>query len=505
MKKFITAITGMLMFWSCSNFDEINTNPNTPTQVSPSLLCTNIILSVAKYQGRDAKEYISDNALPKYVGYANEGQLGTQYNLITNSSFDRMTILPDIDKMLEFSKGDPAENSYKGVAHFIRAYTFYLLTMKMGDIPYSEANLGNQGNYKPKYDLQKEVFIGILEELEQASMDFSQGSSFQGDPTIFQGNPTKWKRACNAFELKVLMSLSAKVNDADLKIKQRFAAIVAENVLLESASDYFGLDYNTVNTHPLYSTNDMFTARTLLSTIVVDNLKILNDKRLFYFGEPSAAQLTAGHTAQDADSYVGVKTSLDYGLMNSNYTKGLYSKINLRYQTKQNSEPRRMLTYAEQEFILAEARIKGWISTSSAKEYYENGTKAALTNMMNTDASYAHGNPITINDITTYFTGAAAFATDQDSQLKQIWMQRYLLNFLVDSETAYFEYRRNKYPDFEIDPATNLNVNSPTNLPIRYLYPSSELNYNSVNLTEALNRQYEGYDEINKTMWLLAN
>ncbi|WP_417941240.1 SusD/RagB family nutrient-binding outer membrane lipoprotein [Flavobacterium sp. RS13.1] len=505
MKKIIVAITGMLMFSSCSNFDEINTNPNTPTQVSASLLATNVILSIAKYQGSDAKEYISENALPKYVGYANEGQLGTQYNLIANSSFNKMTIFPDIDKMVLAAQGSPAENSYKGIGHFIRAYTFYLLTMKMGDIPYSETNLGLQGNYKPKYDSQKEVFMGILTELEQASIEFSKGATFDGDPTIFKGNPLRWRRACNAFELKILMTLSGKENDADLKIKEKFARIVNENILLQDDSDYFGLEYNSVNLHPLYSTNDMFTGRTILSDIVVDNLKRLNDKRLFYFGEPSADQIAKGFSQNDFMAYTGVKTSLDYGLMNANYAAGKYSKINLRYQTKQNSDPRRLLTYAEQELILAEARIKGWITTSSAKVYYENGVKAALKNVMSTDATFAHGNPIMQNDIDTYFTGEAAFAEDAATQLKQIWMQRYLLNFLVDGETSYFEYRRNKYPDFNIDPSTNLNVNSPASMPVRYLYPSSELNYNSQNLMEALNRQFGGYDEINKTMWLLAN
>lgn len=37
MKKIITAIAGILILAGCSNFDEINTNPNTPTQVSASL------------------------------------------------------------------------------------------------------------------------------------------------------------------------------------------------------------------------------------------------------------------------------------------------------------------------------------------------------------------------------------------------------------------------------------------------------------------------------------
>jgi hypothetical protein len=505
MKKIIGAIAGMLMFTGCSNFDDINTNPNTPTEVSASLLCTNIVLSITKYQGADSKAYISDNALPKYVAYANEGQLGTQYNFIANSSFGSMTILPDIDKMLQFAQDDPAENSYKGVAHFVRAYTFYLLTMKMGDIPYSEANQGASGNFKPKYDTQKEVFIGILNELEQASASFAQGTAFTGDPTPFAGNPLKWQRAVNAFELKVLMSLSSKAADTDLRIPQRFAAVVNADRLLENAGQYFGLEYNSVSRHPLYSTNDMFTGRTILSTTVVNNLKTLNDKRLYYFAEPAQAQTIAGVPATSPNAYVGVNTAIDYAGLNSTYATGTYSKINLKYQTDQASEPRRMLTYAEQQLILAEARIRGWISTGTAQQYYESGIKAALTNAMNTNATYAHGNAITQSDIDGYFTGEAAFAATQDAQLKQIWLQRYLLNFLMDADTSYFEYRRTAYPVLATDPATSLNVNNPGAMPVRYLYPASELTYNSENLMEALNRQYGGYDEINKVMWLLAN
>ncbi|MFP9115944.1 SusD/RagB family nutrient-binding outer membrane lipoprotein [Flavobacterium sp. RHBU_3] len=505
MKKIVGAIAGMLMFTGCSNFEDINTNPNTPTQVSASLLCTNIILSVNKYQGADAKAYISDNALPKYVAYANEGQLGTQYNFISNASFGSMTILPDIDKMLEAAQGSPSEDSYKGVAHFIRAYTFYLLTMKMGDIPYSEANQGSIGNFKPKYDGQKEVFIGILNELEAASASFASGATFAGDPTPFAGDPVKWQRAVNAFELKVLMTLSSKTGDADLQIQQRFAAVVNTNMLLENAGQYLGLEYNSVSKHPLYSTNDMFTGRTVLSTTIVNNLKMLNDKRLFYFGEPAEAQTIAGVAATNPDAYVGVNTAIDYAGLNATFATGTYSKINLRYQLDQASEPRRMLTYAEQQLILAEARIRGWISTGTAQQYYESGVKAALTNLMNTNATYAHGNAITQADIDGYFTGQAAFAANQDDQLKQIWLQRYLLNFLMDADTSYFEYRRTGYPVLEIDPATSLNVNSPGSVPVRYLYPSSELTYNSDNLMEALNSQYGGYDEINKLMWLLSN
>ncbi|WP_300602086.1 SusD/RagB family nutrient-binding outer membrane lipoprotein [Niabella sp.] len=102
-----------------------------------------------------------------------------------------------------------------------------------------------------------------------------------------------------------------------------------------------------------------------------------------------------------------------------------------------------------------------------------------------------------------YFTGEAAFKSTPDDQLKQIWAQRYLLNFMQDPQTAFFEYRRTKFPEFPVNPATSLNENNKNAIPVRWLYPSSEVNYNKANLVEALNRQYGGVDEVNKVMWLL--
>ena len=122
---------------------------------------------------------------------------------------------------------------------------------------------------------------------------------------------------------------------------------------------------------------------------------------------------------------------------------------------------------------------------------------------MATKAEYAHGKAITQSYIDNYFTGDAEFKGSTNEQLKQIWMQRYILNFMQEAQSSFFEYRRNNYPDFPINPETSLNENNKNGLPMRWLYPSSETNYNRDNLKIALDKQYEGYDEINKLMWLL--
>jgi len=500
--KNISIILWIGIFAGCSNFEEINTNPDAITKSSAAMQCTGVILSNLAFGG-EAQSYLTTNALSKYIGYVNEIQMAEQYNGITNGYFDGMTVLPNIDQMVEYAAGTTTENSYRGVAKFMRAYLFYRLTMEMGDIPYTEAGQGMSNNYTPKYDAQKDVLIGILEELKEADAYFATGRDFTGDPTPYNGDPTKWRRASNAFALKVLMSLSAKESDASLNIKGRFAEIVNGGNLLEESTGFLGLNYNSVQKHPLWSTRDLFTSRTLLSSLFVDELKLLNDRRLFYYAEPDKLQLNAGKTESDFDAYTGPDVSRDYTSLTNEFLNNQYSALNLRYLNDPACEPRMLVTYAEQELILAEARILNWITTGTAENYYKEGVKSALKAQMNTDGSYAHGMAITQAYIDNYFTGEAAFKATPAEQLKQIWFQRYILNFMQDPETSYFEYRRTKFPVFPINPSTNLNLNNPNAIPMRWMYPTSETNYNRANLIEALKNQYDGSDEINKLMWVL--
>lgn len=496
-------LCSVVILASCNKFEDINTNPNATEKVNASLLATNIILQNLKFQGRDAKAYLSDNGIAKYIAYGNESILSTQYNYLGATDFGPMTMVPNAVSMLAYAKDGPMEDSYKGLAAFSRAFMFYRLTMEVGDIPYSATGEGADGNIRPKYDTQEQVFKGILDELKDADTFFSQGVAFDGDPTPYDGDPDKWRRATNAFALKVLMSLAAKADDGNLNIKDRFAAIVNSGYLMEPNSGFLGLVYSSTNPHPLSGTNDLFTSRTIISNLVMNNLKRLDDRRLFYFADPAKSKIADALSESDTAAYVGADVSEDYNDITANLVADKYSLINSRYLKVQAGDPRIMVCYAEQQLILAEARIRGWITTGSAEDYYQSGVKAALEVYMQVDPAFTHGMPITQDYIAGYFTGEAAFKSNPEDQLKQIWMQRYLLNFMQDPITTFFLYRRTGYPVFPVNPATSLNINDKNAIPLRWLYPSSELNYNKENLIEALNRQYDGVDEINKKMWLV--
>lgn len=495
-------LLGAIFLASCNKFDAINTNPNATEKVNASLLATKIILQNLKFQGRDAKAFLSDNGLAKYIAYGNESMLSSQYNYLGAADFTPMTIIPNINSMLDYAKGSSMESSYQGLAKFSSAFMFYYLTMEVGDIPYSQTGAGASGEIKPKYDSQEDVFKGILDDLKQADAFFAKGVKFDGDPTPYNGDPDKWRRATNSFALKVLMSLSNKAGDANLNVKGRFADIVNAGEILQPNTGFLGLVYSSTNPHPLSGTNDLFTSRTIVSHLVLSNLKDLNDRRLFYFADPAKSLIAQGLQQSDTAAYAGAFVGDDYNTITANLIADKYSLLNSRYLKVQAGDPRIMVSYGEQQLILAEASLLGWI-TGDAQSFYQSGVKAVLARYISVDPSFAHGMPMTQSYIDSYFTGDAAFKTDQNEQLQQIWLQRYLLNFMQDPISAFFDQRRTGYPVFPINPETSLNVNDKNAIPVRWLYPSSELNYNKQNLIDALNSQYGGVDEINNKMWLL--
>ena len=53
-----------------------------------------------------------------------------------------------------------------------------------------------------------------------------------------------------------------------------------------------------------------------------------------------------------------------------------------------------------------------------------------------------------------------------------------------------------------INPNTNLNTEK-DKIPTRWMYPEAEFSYNPDNANEAVQRQYNGSDDVNKLMWIL--
>lgn len=84
------------------------------------------------------------------------------------------------------------------------------------------------------------------------------------------------------------------------------------------------------------------------------------------------------------------------------------------------------------------------------------------------------------------------------SGLKQIREQKYVSLFQNSGYQAFFEQRRTGIPEFSVGEG-----NANGRIPLRWMYPTREKQYNEANLKAALQSQFNGSDDINDVMWLV--
>lgn len=508
MKKYYSYLLFFLlcMLTACSEFDSINTNPDATTKVKPWLLATGQLKDMM-WISLD-RDYFQHNTLSKHISLV-EHQDDIQYNRLWRAGFGAYQNLTNCFKMVEMAE-NVDKDAYQALAKFIIAYRLYHISLSLGDIPYSEAFKGEQGIVKPKYDTQKDVMIQILEDLDKAYTLFSNTKGKLEGDIIFNGDLQKWKKTVTAMQLKVLISLSKKESDADMNIKQRFANIVSNQDLMESNADNFQLTYGTEASKicPLYKTKNLLTHYIMISDIVIDTLRKYDDYRLFYYGKPSKVKLEKGHTADDWDAYTKTNPVGNFTDLSKSYSSGDHTGINLRYTEVETGEPLIRLGYAQQNFILAEACLRGWIS-GNANDYYLKGIKASMKFIVDNtpnEKKYHNGRPMTDTYIASFLANpdlqltlsSASFEKD----LNKVITQKYLTAFMQHPWESYYEYRRTGYPRLPINPATNLNTD-PNKMPMRWMYEQAELDFNRSSYDEAIKRQFGGSDDVNQIMWIL--
>jgi len=125
------------------------------------------------------------------------------------------------------------------------------------------------------------------------------------------------------------------------------------------------------------------------------------------------------------------------------------------------------MTYAEQEFILAEAALKGYISGDPAT-FYSNGVTGSFAEIGFTDAT---GPNYLLHNAVAFDNSSVA------ASLQQIITQKWLTNINNGFE-GWIEFRRTGYP--ALDPGGSVSLNNGA-IPTRFLYPTDEVSINTTN------------------------
>lgn len=463
MKKIFQYIVVFLMLGavSCTNdFEKLNINPAAPVDVQPELLFRKVLFDYADQMS--------------YEGFVAGNLLGQLFTAIDFNLFDRHSLtepqyggnpwpflyenLRDNEILLTKSRTNLAYNVYEGPALIYKAYLTATLTDLYGDVPYSEALKGKEGNVTPKYDAQRDIYLakgGIIDNLNtaiNAIKNYKGATKLQGD-IIFNGDLAKWRRLANSLKFKYLMRISGKENVAD-QLKQ----IYAEGDFIKDASQ------NAVYAFTASQPNNfrMATARIgdynlfIMSETVEEILNKLEDPRKQVFFRP---------TANNPNLYKGLLNGPDASKLS--ISVGNYSFSGRIFREDAGRLKANFLTSFEMNFLIAEAAESGLI-TADAKSFYETGVKQAF------DYWYS------VVPENYLKTGAATYKVGGANPIEQIITQKWLAN-IINGYEGWIEYRRTGFPKLKtISASLNQNL-----IPVRIPYPTSEDALNNANFKEA--------------------
>jgi hypothetical protein len=494
-------IMGMLA--GCTkDFEEINTNGNVPIDVNPDLLLSGVIRSAMNQQVFEA--WGIGNIVVQYhakIQFVNEDRyLWNEQNGIWNNVYGNYRNLQNI-----FNKvGSDNTNAYNAVALILKSWMFAQATEAYGDIPYSEAGKAkSDGIYTPKYDTQESIYNGILADLKTANEILAVSTTNIAGDILYGGGPSaimKWRKLANSLRLRYLLRISAKKD-----VKAEMQAIVsdpANNPIFTGNADNAAMKYLALapNQWPLYENRVGSFDEFRVSKSLDDRLTALNDPRLNVFGRPSQASVAAGTPRiEGIPNGLGDVDALNYnggpqGVSRVGYTFAcLVCNDNGQAPPVPDAPQALLMTYAELQFLLAEAREKELITTGTAETYYLNGINANFEYWRGVVPAQYNINLTMPADYLTQ-SGVAYTGTPQE-KLAKIALQKWVALYFNGLE-GWFEWRRTRMPEVIPGPA-NLNDNK---VPVRYIYPQSEQALNATNRNEAVARQ--GEDTQNTATWV---
>ena len=515
--SFIIVLTLVLtLVISCKDLDELNVNPNgvDPEQADPNLLMATIITGVSQTVVSlgygDIAGVMQHTQKDGWSGGHNDYDWG-----INDKSWrGYYDILRNIDEF--YNKSDDLElDFHKGVALVMEAYTFGLITDLWGDAPYSAALKGEEGgaeNLKPVFDAQKDIYMGILADLETANTLLSKDENtyigiIPAQDVLYGGSVSKWRKFANSLALRYYMRLSEKeAGIAENGIKN-ITSDPSKYPLITDATDDANVGYIGSSTSDSWPNNTVFDKSTSggyfrikMCATLVEALQALNDPRLAIWAnkieyalvlEPGWAddrdeiignerhiaqniadeyETTWGNTLNYDSEWVGIPPSLSaapqYNL-NPYLEQGVYNphvcQLNDRYKETSGSLLKsRVMSAAEVNFILAEAALYGWI-TGNAETFYNAGVQQSL-------------NAWGVGDSYSNYIAGAPFAG-----LEEIIEQKWIASWTAAAE-AWFDYRRTGLPDLQTGETAKRQA-----LPLRFYYHyDDEITLNPVNAGAAI-------------------
>lgn len=500
MKKksiYIASLLLALMAGCTKDFDQINTDPTKanagnwdPNYFLPNVQNSYINLGYGSMLYQAPAMQVLASTFTYYGNgdkYINTQNSTSYQGTLFNTTYSIGTVLAELQSL---TQGKDQYSNLANIGRIMQVMNIGRGTDVYGDLPYSDAfKVKSSGVATPKYDTQQSIYTTLLTELDAAITALDPAKPKATGDLFYAGDVTKWKK----FGYSLMLRTAMRLTKIDPATAQKYAEKAAAGGVFTSNDDnaleIADANNATSGIYSVYQVADDFRELRFSKTFI-DALKSANDPRLSAIAEvPQAGlannklQTLVGNNA--ATAQVGLPNGYDLNGGATDVRKapgypgatgagddvaplGNYSRPRISVYLKK-AGTLMVLTYAETELLLAEAKVRGWNVPGTAADHYKNGVVAAITSLAQLDAS------ATVSAATAQAFAAAnpLDVSSTEASLKAINTQYWLetgstFNFIE----TWMNWRRSGYP--QLTP-----VNYPGNvtngqIPRRMIYLSTE-------------------------------
>lgn len=544
MMAFAFMTTGVAMT-SCSDdtLSNINTDKTKVSNLDPNAqLTTALLQTYGDFSLMDTyRNYITGFTQHFAGGWNVTNYAGSNFaeDDISRRIWDRYYEL-SIKNLVDAIHRSEDKPNLNAALRIHRVYLTAVLADIYGDVPASEAGLGYiAGISTPKYDTVEELYNWFFEELTACEALLGTGTdNISGDVTSMGGDVAQWKKYANALRMRYAMRIS-DVNPQ--KAQDEFEKAVAAGAISSAADDayikyadspytyYDGANdydfrtnalseilYGQDATSPTFVSSTLFyqlqrTADPRLYRICRHYYNIkrsqvkpdkeenidLTDEVLAYFERTQTGEEPCNPGAAWYSDWMNVpatselptlqkKADMDANTYdNSDFrARAMRPQLNIDFEMPNTLGD--LMSYAEVEFLLAEAKTKGWNVSGDAESHYEAGVRASMQLLNN---HYLTSNKISDDEINAFIAHNPLGENPKETINTQAW----ILHMMNPSE-AWANMRRSDYP--AILDRTRLGIftngftytDADMTMPNRLRYPELEAQYNSANYKAAIER-----------------
>lgn len=258
MKHIVRISCLVFLFLSSCSLFELDENLENPNEVGIDNLDVNLLMNQIQAEFGD------------FFAQANEesSELARHMALIGGDTYERayqaqdmddvwnrayQDVLIQIETLLESTDGT-GRTAHSGVARILKAYTLLTLVDLFGDVPYSAALKGADGDFNPGVDPGEDVYADAIALLDEAITLLGQAPTIGLSRDIFYGGDrAKWTALANTLKLKAYLNMRlTEPTTAKTQIEALLNADLIDSDGEEFTYKYSNADIPARSRHPLY-------------------------------------------------------------------------------------------------------------------------------------------------------------------------------------------------------------------------------------------------------------